>query len=138
MSWVYQGKPFLQEDVPDDMVGFVYVITNNITQRKYVGKKLFWSTLTRPPLKGKKRKRKSIVPSDWQKYCSSSEQVKEQIKTHGLDSFTREILDFADSKAMLSYKEAELQFKLNVLFDDTYLNGIINLRVNANQFRRTK
>ena len=38
MTWYYQDTPV--ETLPDDYVGFVYCITNNLTGRKYIGKKL--------------------------------------------------------------------------------------------------
>ena len=38
MTWLYQGNPV--EQLPEDCAGFVYEITNLITQRKYIGKKL--------------------------------------------------------------------------------------------------
>ena len=44
MSWTYQGN--LVEELPEDCVGFVYLITNTVTGRKYVGKN--WPSLPRP------------------------------------------------------------------------------------------
>lgn len=135
-QWTKDGQPFTQDDVPEDAVGFVYVITNKLTGKKYIGKKGFWRTITRPPLKGKTRKRKTIVPSDWPIYCSSSEEVKRQIATHGLESFDREILEIAYSKGMLSYLELKQQVLKEVLFDENYLNGIIQCRINRKHLKR--
>ena len=44
----------IEEDIP---FGFIYKITNNITQKKYIGKKQCKCFLKRPPLKGKKKRR---------------------------------------------------------------------------------
>ena len=38
MSWIYENSQV--ETLPEDCVGFVYLITNNLTGRKYIGKKL--------------------------------------------------------------------------------------------------
>lgn len=129
--WTLNNKEFTSSDVPADAVGFVYRITNITTGKKYIGKKNFWRVIVRPPLKGQKKKRREKVQSDWQSYVSSSEQVKAQVAELGLENFKREILEICYSKGMLSYMEAKMQFDLNVLFDDDYLNGIIQCRINA-------
>lgn len=130
MTWFYNGTPFSAEMVEDDMVGFVYCITNLLTMKKYIGKKNLFREIVRPPLKGQKRKRRSKVQSDWQTYASSSEAVKEQVEAEGLDSFRRDILEICYSKGMLSYRELWHQMDRNVLFDESYLNGIIQVRIN--------
>ena len=38
MTWSYQGKEITE--LPEGTVGFVYIIINQITGRKYIGKKL--------------------------------------------------------------------------------------------------
>ena len=38
--WLYKNEPF--EEIPEDAYGYVYLITNNVTGKKYIGKKLFW------------------------------------------------------------------------------------------------
>ena len=50
--WTYKGKAV--DTVSEDYVGFVYLITNKINGKKYIGKKLAKFKKTRPPLKGKK------------------------------------------------------------------------------------
>ncbi len=66
MTWLYQQQPI--DQLPDDCVGFVYEITNLSSGRKYIGKKLAKFKRSRPPLKGRKNKRRYKVESDW-KYC---------------------------------------------------------------------
>ena len=77
MTWIYQGQ--VVEELPDDCVGFVYIITNTISGRKYIGKKLSkFSKTTYKTVKlkngTKKKKRiKSKIDSDWQTYWGSEE-----------------------------------------------------------------
>ena len=114
MTWLYQGKPFT-EDMIGENYGFVYIITNNITGRKYIGRKYFWSRRTLPPLKGKTRKRHVKYPSNWEDYWSSSKVLWEQIEQHGKANFTREIISIHPDKRETNYHEMALQFHLNVL-----------------------
>ena len=129
MSWTYKGELFTQEMMSEDTVGFVYMLTNEKTGKSYIGKKNAWRTITRPPLKGKKKKRKSVVASDWMDYYSSGEEIARQIATHGKGIFKREILHFAQSKGALSYLELYEQVVRGVLLDDDYDNGIIQVRI---------
>jgi len=127
--WTFKGKEFTSEDIPEGAIGFVYRITNPSGQ-KYIGQKRFFKPVVKPPLKGQTRKRRSIAESDWKKYVGSSKEVQQQVKDLGIENFGREILEICFSKGMLSYTEAKLQFDLGVLFDDSYLNGIIQTRIN--------
>lgn len=127
MLWTYRGK--ILEEIPEGYIGFVYLITNLTNNRKYIGKKLAQFKKSRPPLKGKKLRRKYTVESDWRDYWGSSDRLNEDINTLGKDKFTREILYFCKSKAELSYLEAKEQFDRRVLETDDYYNGIINVRV---------
>ena len=127
MNWTYNGKEI--ESIPDEYEGFVYLITNLTNNRKYVGKKLARFKTTKPPLKGKKNKRRGFKESDWQTYWGSSDRLNEDIATLGEDKFSREILYFCKSRAEMSYIEAREQFDRRVLETDEYYNGIINVRV---------
>lgn len=114
------------EDLP---YGFIYIITNNIDNKSYIGKKQCKCERKLPPLKGKKRKRKVERETDWKTYTSSSNYLNDDIKKHGMDNFSFEIVRWCNSKWELSYHEASLQFKEEVLLKESYYNGIINLRV---------
>lgn len=109
--------------------GFIYLITNKVTNKKYIGKKQCLTVLKRAPLKGKKNKRHKTVETDWRVYTSSSRQLNEDIEKQGKDDFTFEILRFCDSKWQLAYEETKIQFEKEVLLSDDYYNGIINCRI---------
>lgn len=127
--WYYNDEPF--QNPPEDMAGFVYLITDTQTDKKYVGKKLFWKTLKRPPLKGKKKRRLQVVQSDWMDYWSSSPQLQQLIAESGAERFSRRILHLCKTKGDLSYMELMEQVQRNVLLSDEYLNGIIQVRISS-------
>lgn len=129
MTWTYQGKEV--EELPQDVVGFVYIITNTTNDRQYIGKKLAKFSRTKPPLKGKKNKRRTKVESDWKDYYGSSDELNEDIGILGKDNFKREILFYCYSKSELSYIEAREQFNYKVLESDKYYNGHIRVRVHG-------
>jgi hypothetical protein len=112
------------------------LITNLTNNRRYVGKKLARFKKTRPPLKGKKNKRRSSVESDWRDYWGSNDHLKEDVLRLGAEHFTREILYFCPSRGVASYLEAREQFERKVLETDEYYNGIINVRVGGSQILR--
>ena len=109
--------------------GFIYRITNNTNGVMYIGKKQCLTKKKRPPLKGKKRKRISVVETDWKTYTSSSKRLNEDIIELGMEHFTFDIIMWCESKSELAYMETLLQFKEEVLLSDKYYNGIINIRL---------
>ena len=129
-DWLYEGQPF-ESDMIGDYVGFVYLITNLENDKKYIGKKWFWSTKKMPPLKGKKRKRTVVKESDWKQYYGSSEEVKLLLEQHGKDNFKREILRLCKTKGECTYYEAKLQFDFDVLLRDDYYNEFIGCKIHS-------
>lgn len=141
MSWQYQNT--LIEDLPEDCIGFVYLITNTITGRMYIGKKLakFSKTTTKVvKLKNgtkKKKKIRSKIDSDWRDYYGSSVELSKDIETLGKQNFTREILYYCNSKAQCSYIEAREQFSRKVLESTDYYNGHIQVRVHGSHILKS-
>lgn len=135
MTWHFQGNPI--EDLPEGTVGFVYLITNTVSGRKYIGKKLAkFSKTTQKTVKlkngtKKKKKIRSKVDSDWRTYYGSNEELNRDVAALGADKFTREILYFCKSKAECSYIEAREQFTNKVLESKDYYNGHIQVRVHG-------
>ena len=134
VNWTYQGE--LVETLPDGVVGFVYLITNTTTGRMYVGKKLAKFKRSRPPLKGRKNKRRHTVESDWQDYYGSSDLLTEDVNKLGKEKFKREILYFCRSKGECNYLEAKEQFARGVLESDDYYNGHIRVRVHGSIIKK--
>ena len=65
--WLLEGKPWDPEfeDIPEEYVGFIYRITDTETGDKYIGQKRFRRTKTLPITKTRKRRKKTLVESDW-------------------------------------------------------------------------
>lgn len=127
MTWIYNGKPYeLGEQTHKEVYGFVYLITCLKTQRKYVGKKLFWSNKTKQ-IKGKKKRFK--VESDWKTYFGSNKVLIEEIAQNGAENYKREILYLCAGKGECNYLEAYEQFTRNVLTSDQYYNDWIMVKV---------
>ena len=133
-NWTYQGK--IVEELPKDCEAFVYIITNLINHKKYVGKKLAKFKTTKKPLKGKKNKRRGTKESDWKTYWGSSAQLIDDVEKLGEHRFTREILYYCPNRGTASYLEAQEQFERKVLETDEYYNGIINVRIGSSNILR--
>ena len=140
MVWLYENKQI--DILPEECVGFVYLITNNTTGRKYIGKKLAKfskTTYKTVKLKNGNKKRKKIrskIDSDWQLYYGSSPELTKDIEQLGPGNFTREILYYCGSKSECSYIEAREQFSRRVLESDDYYNGHIQVRVHGSHIRK--
>jgi hypothetical protein len=140
LTWTYQGQ--VVNELPEDCVGFVYCITNIVSGRQYIGKKLAkFSKTTYKTVKlkngtKKKKKIRSKIDSDWQEYYGSSPNLTADINTLGKENFSREILYYCKSKAETSYIEAREQFDRKVLESDEYYNGHIQVRVHGSHIKK--
>lgn len=140
MQWTYNDTTV--DQLPEDCVGFVYLITNLITGRKYIGKKLAkfskttYKTVTLKNGTKKKKKIRSKIDSDWQEYYGSSDNLLKDIELLGKENFKREILFYCTSKAECSYIEAREQFARKVLESDDYYNGHIQVRVHGSHIKK--
>ena len=139
MTWLFENTQI--DTLPEDCVGYVYLITNLISGRKYIGKKLakFSKTTYKVVrLKNGSKKRKKIrskIDSDWQTYYGSNDELNKDIVTLGSENFKREILYYCTSKAQCSYIEAREQFRHQVLESDAYYNGQISVRVHGSHIK---
>jgi hypothetical protein len=131
LEWIYDNKIFDEEQIGDNY-GFVYIITNLSNNKKYIGKKFFYSSKTKQ-VKGKKKKIK--VASDWKDYYGSNSELKNDVETLGKDLFSREIIHLCKSKGVCGYLEAKEQFNRNVLENDDYYNTWIMVRVRKSHIK---
>ena len=123
-DWYYNNEPYL---TPGEYYGFVYIITNLLSGRQYIGKKFFWSTKRKQVNKVRKRFK---VESDWKEYWSSSDELKTDVETLGKENFKREILHLCANKGTTNYLEAKEQFERGVLEDNVkWYNSWISIRV---------
>lgn len=139
-NWIYQGQEI--ESLPDECIGFVYLITNLKSGKKYIGKKQAF--FTRKAMKtfvlksGVKKKKKVTVKkdSDWRTYFGSNEQLNKDVVELGEENFRREILKICNTKTECSYYEAKYQFEFDVLLNpDMYYNSWIMVRVRASNMK---
>ena len=134
ISWTYKGK--VVKELPEDCEAFVYLITNLIDHKKYVGKKLAKFKTTKNPLKGRKNKRRGTKESDWRTDWGSNSHLVDDVLRLGEHRITREILHYCPSRGVASYLEAQEQFERKVLETDDYYNGIINVRIGGSKILR--
>ncbi len=135
--WLYNGEEFTSEMI-EDYVGFVYIITDLTNNKKYVGKKTLQSKRKLKPLKGKTRRRTVIKESDWQTYYGSSDEVKQLVEENGPETFKREILHLCKTKGEMSYLELKEQMDRQVLLNDEYYNGIIQVKIHRSHVKSLK
>ena len=135
--WIYRGKTFESEDIQDNY-GFIYRITNTQNGYDYVGRKYFTTVKKRPPLKGKKNKRRETVETDWKEYWGSSPRLQADIDALGKDKFTREIIHLCKSRGETNYMEAYYQFTEGVLLREDNYNGIIQIKLGKNSVKDIK
>lgn len=131
--WVYNDKEF--NETPDEFQGFVYMVTEKDTGKKYIGKKFFWKPKTLPVTKSRKRRVRTRVESDWRTYYGSSKEVKTLVESKGKNNYQREILRLCKTKGECSYYEAKLQFQYDVLLSDEYYNEFIGCKIHAKHIR---
>jgi hypothetical protein len=137
--WTYNSK--IVEELPEDCVGFVYLIVNKVNSRMYIGKKLAkfskttYKMVTQKIGVNKRKKIKSKIDSDWMDYYGSSIELNKDVESLGKENFSREILFFCKSKAECSYIEAREQFTRRVLESDDYYNGQISVRVHGSHIK---
>lgn len=93
------------EPDPDKYYGFLYIITNNVTGKKYIGRKFYHMY----------KKRKRIKESNWRSYTGSCKPLNEDIKALGKENFTFEIFKQYIARGNVVYYECNYQHKFDVL-----------------------
>ena len=109
--WIYNGEPFTDEMIGDHY-GFIYLVVDTVTGRKYIGRK-FFSQAGYKQIKGKRKKIRK--PSDWKNYYGSSPELLTLVKQHGKDRYTRDILMLCTTLGATKYHETRMLFLHNVL-----------------------
>ena len=132
--WFYNDKEF--DSTPEQYQGFVYMITELDTGKKYIGKKFFWKPKTLPKTKSRKRRVKTRIESDWRDYYGSNKNVQQLVEDKGKDKYKREILILCKTKGECSYYEAKYQFKYDVLLSDEYYNELISCKIHSKHLGR--
>lgn len=127
--WYYNGNEY--NETPEEYQGFVYLITELDTDKKYIGKKNFWRPKTLPKNSKRSRRVRTRVESDWRIYFGSSKEVQLLVEDKGEDNYKREILRLCRTKGEMSYYEAKLQFDHDVLLRDDYYNEFIGCKIHS-------
>lgn len=123
MTWYYNGVPFEDDGTH---FGFVYLIENLITNRKYIGRKYFSKAGTKQ-VNGKKRKIRKT--SDWESYWGSNETLKAEVAELGEHNFRRTILHLCKNKSECSYWETFEIFTRHCLLDELYYNEWVSAKI---------
>jgi len=131
--WLYNEQQF--SETPDDYQGFVYLITEMDTGKKYIGKKNFWRPKTLPKNSKRTRRVRTKVESDWRDYYGSNKEVQALVESKGKNNYKREILRLCKTKGEMSYYEAKLQFENDVLLSDIYYNEFIGCKIHSKHIR---
>jgi len=129
-EWKLHNDSKIFDNVPEDYIGFVYKIVDTEANMSYIGKKKFWSKVTRPPLKGRKNKRRSLKESDWKSYYGSSETLKTLVENSEKSRFERYILRLCKTSGEMSYYEMKEQVENDVLLKpDEYYNAFVGGKI---------
>jgi hypothetical protein len=129
--WEYNNEPI--HELPEEVFGFVYLITNLTNNKKYIGRKQRSKTVSKPRKNkdGTKslRKQKVVTESTWATYTGSSISLNQDINKLGKDNFKFEILGYAYTKGQLAYLEENIQHRLGVIFKgNEYYNDSVGSR----------
>lgn len=134
MNWIYNNKEISSlKDIPENVVGFVYIIKNLSNGRIYVGKKILFTSRRSSISKREKsltstrKKFKTVTKeSNWLDYYGSCDELKKDISKYGKQNFERKIIEFCHSKKYMTYCEMKWQIIHQVLETDSYNGNILS------------
>ena len=132
--WLYNDQ-IVEDNIPEDAIGFVYEITNLANNKRYIGKKTLFFSKTRK-VKGKKKRTK--VDSDWRDYYGSNVELNEERAKLGNDKFKRQILRFCYSKGEMSYYEIKFICGTDALIKESYYNQWISCKIRNNHLKKIR
>lgn len=95
-----------QSNLTEKCYGFIYITTNLINEKKYIGQK------------------KLDSGSRWKSYLGSGYHLLNAVKKYGKENFKRDIVDLAYSEEDLNKKEYEWINKYNAVYDNMFYNMI--------------
>ena len=129
MTWYYDGVPY---EYDGTTFGFVYLIENLSTGRKYIGRKYFTSAGYKQ-VNGKKKKIRK--PSDWQDYYGSNDTLKREVATAGKDNYRRIILHLCKSKSECAYFETYEIMSRHALLSENYYNDWVTAKIRKDHLK---
>ena len=134
MTWYYENN--IYDKTPDDYQGFVYIITELDSGKKYIGKKNFWRPKTLPKNSKRARRVRTKVESDWREYYGSNQKLQLLVEQRGESNYKRTILRLCKTKGEMSYYEAKLQFEFDVLLREDYYNEFIGCKIHSRHIKK--
>jgi len=120
--WLYNNKDITEDDIKG-YVGFVYLIENLDNNMYYIGKKSLKKTKV---YQKNKKKKRTLVESDWKDYTGSNDLLNEHIESG--NKIRKTIIRMCRNKTEMSYYEAKEQFSRDVLLDKNSYNQWIMVR----------
>jgi hypothetical protein len=129
IMWLYNESEFT-EDMISDNVGFVYVITNLMNNKQYIGRKLFTKSKT---YQKNKKKKKTRVSSDWMIYTGSNEQL--NIDINNGDQIKKEIIHLCTSKGWMTYIETKEILVRDCLLSENYYNYWVSCKIRRSHLK---
>jgi len=130
--WLYNNKMF-DSQLAEQFVGFVYLIRNMNTNKKYIGKKRFKKV--KYFQKNKKKKRR-MIESNWKIYTGSNNVLNEDIAKQTTNLLLKkEILHLCTSLGWMSYFETLEILKRNALQRDDYYNEWCSCKIHRKHLK---
>jgi hypothetical protein len=123
--WLYKGESI--DEAPINMFGFVYLITNLVSEKKYIGRKYF-DSIRRIKVKGKKLRKVIRKDSGWRDYTGSSKSLNKDIEDLGKKNFKFEILIMCETKGQVNYIEENIHHRYHVSVKKEFYNDCIGPR----------